>query len=140
MHAWMTAEDMEESDGEETMEWLEERANNKINLNQTTYEELAELPFLTTQQVEGMIDYISHYYPIRTLNELTMIAALDQQTRELLRHFVYVGEEKKKSVWPAWSEMAAYGRHTLTATGKIPFYERAGDRNGYLGYPYRHVK
>ena len=37
----MIAEDMEESDGEETMEWLEERANNKINLNQTTYEELA---------------------------------------------------------------------------------------------------
>ena len=97
VHAWMIAEDMEESDGEETMEWLEERATNKINLNQTTYEELAELPFLTTQQVEGMIDYISHYYPIRTLNELTMIAALDQQTRELLRHFVYVGEEKKKS-------------------------------------------
>ena len=138
VHAWMIAEDMEESDGEETMEWLEERATNKINLNQTTYEELAELPFLTTQQVEGMIDYISHYYPIRTLNELTMIAALDQQMRELLRHFVYVGEEKAKSVWPAWSEMAAYGRHTLTATGKIPFYERAGDRNGYLGYPYRH--
>ena len=117
MHAWMIAEDMEESDGEETMEWLEERANNKINLNQTTYEELAELPFLTTQQVEGMIDYISHYYPIRTLNELTMIAALDQQTRELLRHFVYVGEERMAcverdgGVWQAYTD--GNGQDTL---------------------------
>ena len=26
----------------------------------------------------------------------------------------------------------------LSATGKIPFYERRGDQNGYLGYRYRH--
>ena len=31
-----------------------------------------------------------------------------------------------------------YGRHQLLASAQVPFYERAGDRNGYLGYRYRH--
>ena len=31
-----------------------------------------------------------------------------------------------------------YGKNELMATGRIPFYERKGDEDGYLGYPYRH--
>ncbi len=36
LHQWMTSEDMEESYGPETLELLEELAETKINLNQTT--------------------------------------------------------------------------------------------------------
>lgn len=138
LREWLTAEDMEESYGEELMEQLEERVISPINLNQTSQEELEALPFLTAQQVEELIAYIDHYYPIRSLSELQMVKDLDYHTRQLLIHFVVAGEERKKSIWPTLEELMKYGKHHFTATGKIPFYEREGDRNGYLGYHYRH--
>ena len=138
LHEWMTAEDMEESYGEELMEQLEERALAPINLNQTSQEELEALPFLTAQQVEGLTEYLDRYRPIRSLSELQMVAALDYHTRQLLKYFVVAGEERKSSVWPTRDDLVKYGKHYVTATGKIPFYKREGDKSGYLGYRYRH--
>ena len=138
LRQWMTAEDMEESYGQETMEMLAEQAEAKINLNQTSREELEQLPFLTAQQVESIVEYIYRYGPVRTTSELQMITSLDYETRRLLQCFVYVGEEKARRVWPAMEDIVKYGKSTLTATGKIPFYDRKGDRNGYMGYKYRH--
>ena len=138
LREWLTAEDMEESYGEELMEQLEERVAMPINLNQTSQEELESLPFLTAQQVEGLIEYLDHYHPIRSLSELQMVKALDYHTRQLLNYFVVAGEEQKSSVWPTANDLAKSGKHHFTVMGKIPFYEREGDRNGYLGYRYRH--
>ena len=135
LNAWLTTEDIEERCGEQLMEQLEELATAKINLNQATRKDLEELPFLSAQQVEGLLLYLDRYRPMRSLNELEVVTDLDEATRRLLRHFVYVGEEAQKSVW---SECLKYGKHQLTATGNIPFYKREGDHNGYLGYPYRH--
>ena len=138
LHQWMTAEDMEQSYGEEMMEQLAEMAQEKLNLNQATREQLEQLPFLTAQQVEEITEYLDRYRPMRTLNELLMITSLDTQRRLLLQHFVYVGEEQPRRVWPAYNDLMKYGKHRLTATVKIPMYERKGDHNGYYGYKYRH--
>lgn len=138
LHSWLTAEDAEESYGEETMELLENIADNPINLNQVTREELEQLPFLTAQQVEGIMEYVYRYGPVRSIGELQMVTSLDYDTRRLLEHFVCIGEQPARSPWPKLSDVAKYGRHSLTLTGKIPFYQRKGDENGYLGYPYRH--
>ena len=138
LREWLTAEDVEESYGEELLEQLEERAQTPINLNQTCREELEELPFLTAQQVEDLTEYLDHYKPMRSLSELQMVKGLDYHTRRLLQCFVVAGEERKSSVWPKAADLLKYGQHRMTATGKIPFYERQGDRNGYLGYKYRH--
>ena len=138
LRQWLNNEDMEESYGEETMELLEEMAGEPINLNQTSREELEQLPFLSAQQVEELVAYLDRYRPMRSLSELFMIEALDWHTRQLLTHFVTIGEEAPKSVWPKLSDISKYGKHTLMATAKIPFYERRGDQNGYLGYRYRH--
>lgn len=138
LHQWMTSEDMEESYGPETLELLEELAETKINLNQTTREELEQLPFLSAQQVEGIVEYLYRYAPMRSLNELQMITALDYDTRQLLLFFVDIGPEKPKRIWPTLPDIQQDGRHTITGTIKIPFYERKGDSNNYLGYKYRH--
>ena len=138
LQQWMTAEDMEQPYSEEVMDLLEERAENPINLNQTSREELEQLPFLTAQQVEGIVEYLDRYRPMRTLNELKMVTALDYDVRRLLEHFVCCGEEKPGRTWPALADVAKYGKHRLMATLKAPFYERQGDRNGYLGYRCRH--
>ena len=138
LQEWMTAEDMEESYGEETLELLEEYAATPINLNQTSREQLEQLPFLTAQQVEELVAYLDRYHPMRSLSELLMIRDLDPDTRRLLQCFVVVGNEAPKRIWPTFQQVCQYGHHTLMATGKIPFYRRKGDDNGYLGYPYRH--
>jgi hypothetical protein len=138
LQQWTTTEEMEESYGSETLELLEELTVSKINLNQTTREELEQLPFLSAQQVEGIMEYVYRYGPMRSLSELQMITALDYDIRHLLQYFVTAGPEQPKSVWPLMSDIKKYGRHTLMVSGKIPLYERRGDRNGYLGYKYRH--
>ncbi len=142
LRQWMTVEDMEEELSEEAMEQLAEVAASPINLNQTTREELEALPFLTAIQVEQMMEYVYRYAPLRSIGELKMIASLDYYTRQLLEHFVYVGPEQPRRVWPKLSDVAKYGRHTFVASGKVPLYSRKGDQlsdsTGYRGYKYRH--
>ena len=135
---WMTAEDVEESYGTEAMELMEERAAERINLNRTSREELEELPFLTAQQVEDLTAYIDRYRPLRSISELMMVKSLDWNTRKLLEFFVFVGDEEQRRTYPTMSDIVKYGKHTVMATAKVPFYERKGDDNGYLGYRYRH--
>lgn len=138
LREWLTAEDIEDGYSEELLEELEERAQTPINLNQTSREELEALPFLTAQQVEGLMEYLDRYKPMRSLSELQMVNTLDYHTRRLLQYFVVAGEERQPSIWPKAADLLKYGQHRMEATGKIPFYERAGDKNGYLGYKYRH--
>lgn len=142
LRQWMTVEDVEEGYGEEAMEQLAEMTASPINLNQTTREELEALPFLSAIQVEEMMAYLYRYAPIRSIGELKMIASLDFQTRQLLEHFVYVGSEQARRVWPKLSDVGQYGRHKIVVSGKIPLYDRKGDLStdstGYRGYKYRH--
>ena len=91
MQEWTTMEDM----GDNTnMELLEDLSINKINLNQATREQLEQLPFLSAQQVEGIMEYLYRYGPMRSLSELQMITQLDYQTRQQLKHYVEVGKEQ----------------------------------------------
>ncbi len=124
---------------EDTYELLAAIADNKLNMNQLTREDLEQLPFLSAQQIEEIIEYTDRYKPLRSLSELLMMKSLDRDTRRLLEHFVYVGEEAEQhSLWPSWSDLGKYGKHTLLATLKVPMYERKGDQDAYLGYRYRH--
>ena len=120
------------------MELLEDLSVNKLNLNQVTREQLEQLPFLSAQQVEAIMEYLYRYGPMRSLSELQMITQLDYQTRQQLAHYVTVGEERPRSVWPKMNDITKYGKHLFMATLKVPFYDRHGDLDGYLGYKYRH--
>ena len=135
---WLSATDIEEGYSQEMLEDLEERAAHPINLNQTSREELEQLPFLTATQVEELTAYLDRHSPLRSLNELLMIVSLDYYDRQLLRHFVVVGDPPARRQWPTLGEVLRDGTHTLMLSAKIPFYERQGDQNGYLGYKYRH--
>lgn len=133
----MTQEDSESASWEETYEQLCELEQHPFDLNTATREQLEALPFLTAQQVEELVAYHDRYGPMQSLGELQMIRSLDYGQRRLLAYFVYVGEEEPES-FPRVATIARYGQHELIATGRIPFYERKGDREEYLGYPYRY--
>ena len=133
----MTQEDMASSAWEQTYDLLCELEQHPLDINQATREQLEELPFLSAQQIEGIVEYLWRYGRMESLSELQMIRPLDYAQRRLLTYFVYVGEEPQASL-PKLRDIARYGQNELMAYARIPFYERKGDTDGYLGPKYRH--
>jgi len=137
----MTAEDAGSTAWEQTYELLCELEQHPLNINHVTREQLEELPFLSAQQVEGIMAYLWRYGRMESLGELMMISELDYAQRRLLTYFIYVDEqetENDRQQAPSLKQIAKYGHHELIATGRVPFYDRKGDNNGYLGPKYRH--
>ncbi len=124
---------------EEIFEILSELEENPINLNTATKEDLERIPFLTAEQIEDIQAYIYRYHGMHTLSELMLIESLDATRRNLLANFVYVKIDESLRPYPSLHQIATQGTHTLIGTGRIPFYDRQGDRNGYLGYKYSHT-
>lgn len=133
---WTTIDDADTDGWEDAYEVLSELELQPINLNTATREDLERIPFLTAQQIEELYEYIDKYGGMKSLGELAMIESLDPHRRRLLQYFVCLKEPQKG--FPSLKTIAKYGRHELMATGKIPFYKRHGDDDGYLGYPYKH--
>jgi len=125
----------------EMIEVLQQLADNPIDLNSASRDDLEQLPFLSAQQVADIEEYVYRYGPVLTMSELRMIRSLDYTQLALLPYFTAVNHtigDTTTERFPRLSSIARYGRHTLTATGRVPLYERKGDHNGYLGYRYRH--
>ncbi len=122
---------------ESTYEALTDLAAHPINLNTATREDLERIPILNAQQIEEICEYLYRYAPMRSLNELMMIESLDYAHRQLLSYFVYVGADEKQG-YPPLKKILHEGKNELLGTVQIPFYERKGDKDAYLGYPYKH--
>lgn len=131
-------DDAESSRLELTYEELSELENHKLDLNRCTREELLQLPFLSAQQVMDFIEYRDRYGRIETIVELRMIKSMEKSTIDLLSHFATIYPEEVKDTLPSFKNLIRYARHELVATFKVPFYNRRGDVNGYLGYKYKH--
>ncbi len=111
----------------------------KMDINTITREDLEQLPFLSAQQVEDICEYVYKYSPLKTLDELAMIESLDAETRLVLQQFLRIDEmDEKPGSLPSLATIAKYGKNELTAYAQVPFYDREGDKNGYLGEKYRH--
>ena len=131
----MTAEDAGNAAWEDTYDLLCELEQQPLDINQATREQLEQLPFLSAQQVEEIVEYLYRYGPMKSLAELRMIRSLDDSRRRLLTYFVFIPENQDIQ---ESSGKANYFYSELMATGRIPFYERKGDAGAYQGYPYRH--
>ena len=130
--------DVTESEKEDAFAILSEFSERPLDLNTATREDLERIPFLNAQQIEDIQAYVYQYHGMRTLGELSMIESLDFQRRQLLSYFVYLSPVNDNKPFPSLKEILSKGRHTLLFTFKAPFYQRKGDINGYLGYPYKH--
>ena len=87
----MTQEDMASASWEQTYDLLCELEEHPMDINQVTREQLEELPFLSAQQIEGIVEYLWRYGRMESLSELAMVRELDYAQRRLLSFFVYVG-------------------------------------------------
>ena len=113
-------------------------ANHPININQATKEDLEQLPFLSDQQIEDIMEYLFRYHSMQSLGELYMIPSLGYTYARLLSYFIYLGKPNEAHHL-SWQKIMRYGRHKLVTAMNIPTYSRRGFKeNQYLGGPIKH--
>lgn len=130
-------EDIESGDYENAFDLLSDLAEHPLNINTASREDLEQIPFLNEREIEELCEYLYRHGAMATTDELAMIQSISHAKRQLLSFFIYAGD-KAKDTFPKLKDIASHGRHEVMLTGKIPFYEREGDKNGYLGYKYKH--
>lgn len=117
---------------------LSELASHPININTATREDLESIPFLSSQQVESIMEYMYKYHTMQSLGELHMITNLDDVYARLLSYFIYIGNPPEKG-FPHIGEILKYGKNEIVATTSIPTYKRDGYTNGdYQGSNIKH--
>ncbi len=131
-------EDAESEEWEQTYEDLSDLAADKMDINRCTREDLSRLPFLSSQQIMDIMEYRDRARRIETPIELRLVPSLDKVTADLLAHFITILPDSTRDRFPSFKQLINHGRHELVGTLRVPFYRRKGDRNGYLGYPYKH--
>lgn len=130
-------EDIESAEWENSYDMLCDLEKNPININTATREELEQMPFLTSKDVECIAEYIYKYGAVKSMGELAMISELDYFKRRLLSYFTYAGDVSRDK-FPSFKNIMKYGKHDILGSLKVPFYVRKGDEKGYLGYQYKH--
>lgn len=131
-------EEIDETEAEDMYQLLTDLSLHPFPINAATRDDLLQIPFLSEKEVEDIMEYLEDYRPMKSLGELSMIESLSFFKRQLLTAFLTVDESDHAKTFPSLKNIAKYGKSELLLTGKIPFYKRAGDHQGYGGYPYRH--
>ena len=129
-------DDTEQEAQQSTYDILNELAEHKLNINTATREDLEQIPFLSEKQIEDICEYLYRYGSMKSIGELAMIESLDYEQRKLLSFFVEAKEQDKREL--SVNNIMKYGKHEMMGNLHIPFYQREGDKNGYLGHPYKH--
>ena len=97
---------------DEMHDQLEELAEHPININDTKREILQTIPFLNSQQVMDIVEYIDRYGPLKSKNELLSIESLDYHRRKLLSCFIVIGDKTTDSKITL-SKLRKYGKHDI---------------------------
>ena len=136
-HALMETEEGAEPADETVYEVLSDLADHPLNINTATREDLERIPFLNSFQIADIMEYLYKYGAMKTLDELILIPSLDRLQCRLLPFFCRAGSRERPPL-PSLSKIWQYGHSQLSTTARIPLYTRRGDRQGFLGYRYRH--
>ena len=88
-------EQEEEIDFESFYEMLMTAVQNPVNLNTATREQLENLPFISENQIENILEFRYLYGNLNTIYELQLIEGLDMTDIRRMLPFVFVGEGGK---------------------------------------------
>ena len=118
----------EEGMDEELIEQLQEVHAQPININEVRKEDLEVLPFLSKEQVEGIVKYVEKNKPVESLGELMFVRELGMKEREMLRLFVEVRElrQNRDTQDLTTGKLLRYGKHEAVWRTDVPFYWKAG--------------
>ena len=110
-------------------------AQHPINLNQATYQDLSQLPFLNDQQIDAIL---LHQYqtPFQSVYELQLVDNLDTYDIRNLLPFVYVGPSEKTTQL-TFSSLFKPGDHELTVRTDLRNLEQFDGDPVYAKLRYR---
>ena len=124
---------------EEAYEHLNELAQQPLDVNTVTQEELMQIPGLDQNQINDILEYIHRYGRMRSIEELAMIESIDLNLRNYLECFL-VAEDEATKPWYAKGQLRQSlrkVRQSLVMTARVPTYYRAGDQRApshtYMG-------
>jgi len=86
-------------------------AQNPINLNQATREQLEKLPFLSEIQIENILSYIYESGSMQTIYELQLVEGLDMTDIRRMLPFVKLGEINAIQKKIYWNDLLKYGKN-----------------------------
>lgn len=108
-----TAESEDEIDYDTFYEQLMYCAENPINLNQTTKEELEHLIFLSDIQIENIMAYVYQNSRLETIYELQLIQGLDMTDIRRLLPFIKIEDVEQKNEKIYWSDIKLKSKNEL---------------------------
>lgn len=111
----------------ELFETLQELHSHPLNINTVTKDELLTLPFISEEQANDILYYISKNGAMASLGELMLINSMDKQTRDKIRLFTYAGDADEKAHSMSWKELGKRLRSEAVWRSDIPFYTKAGN-------------
>ena len=88
-------------------------AQNPINLNQATREQLEKLAFLSDIQVENILSYVYESGSMQTIYELQLVEGLDMTDIRRMLPFVVLGEINDQTKKLYWGDLLKYGKNEL---------------------------
>lgn len=113
---------------EELYDQLLEFHNNPIDLNTTTVDQLIQLPFISEEQAQAIIQYRDRNKPIFSLGELMFITQLNRQER-LFLHLFCTANPTEYCDTLTTRKLIRNIRHQAIIRGDIPFYTKAGQKH-----------
>ena len=125
----------DETAREELIDLWNEKFSEKINLNTATREQLEEFSFLSSKQIENLLEYRFDYKEFLSIYELTLIDGWDSKTVEMFYPFVEAkpADDDKFSFKKSFknAKYQLINRVDYTLQEKKGFIE-----NKYLGKPW----
>lgn len=124
----------DETSREELIDLWNEKSIEKLNLNTATREQLEEFSFLSSKQIENLLEYRFDYKEFLTIYELSLIEGWDSKTVEMFYPFVEVKpiDDEKFSLKKSFKN----ADHQLINRVDFTLQEKRGFReNKYLGKP-----
>lgn len=138
-------ENLEMSDDEvvldDTYEDLLRLAENPLNVNTCTREQLEQLFFLSPYQIENLLYYRYSYGDLYTVYELQLIDGFDEETIQFLLPFIYVRKSELQSEGITLQNAFRYGKNQVllrtdcTIQKKKGYTHLATDAQRYVGNP-----
>lgn len=116
----------EQQDFSNELQILQYLKDNPINLNGITREQLEQFPFLSSLQIEHLLQYLYTSGPMESLYELSLVEDMDKQTIRCLTPFVCLKPVDKVVYIPSFRDMLHYGKSELLVRADVPLYLRNG--------------
>jgi competence ComEA-like helix-hairpin-helix protein len=145
---------LEEFDGEdadqsleELLEFLQNLANNPLNINRATIDELLQVPGMDFRLAQSIVEHRNREAPFEEVDDLINVSGIGQATLNRIRPYLTVsrGFDRGKDLylnrryWTQNSRMEGFSRFQQTMA-KQRGYQRPDTLGGFVGSPVKYYQ